>query len=179
MLRSGRFIAVRPLRPEDEPAVVRFLGRVRAEDLRLRFFHAVKEFSHPFVARLTQLDYARAMAFAALDIETGEITGVARLHSDSGYESAEYAILVRSDLKGKGLGWVLMQLLIEYASTEGLKSMSGQVLTQNATMLAMCRELGFNVKADPNDAGLAQVWLDLTSRLGASNKAALLRPAVH
>ncbi|MDE2468907.1 MAG: GNAT family N-acetyltransferase, partial [Bradyrhizobium sp.] len=179
MLRSGRPIVVRPLRPEDEPAVVKFLGRVRAEDLRLRFFHAVKAFSHQFVARLTQLDYARAMAFAALDTETGEITGVARLHSDSGYESAEYAILVRSDLKGKGLGWALMQLLIDYASTEGLKSLNGQVLTENTTMLAMCRELGFSVKADPHDAGLALVSLDLTGRLGAGNSAALLRRTVR
>jgi acetyltransferase len=152
---------------------------VRAEDLRLRFFHAVKEFSHQFVARLTQLDYARAMAFVALDTETGEITGVARLHSDSRYESAEYAVLVRSDLKGNGLGWALMQLLIDYATTEGLKSLSGQVLTENTTMLAMCRELGFSVKADPNDAGVAQVSLDLTNRSGANDNAALVRRSIR
>ena len=153
--------------------------RIGPEDLRLRFFHSVKDFSHQFVARLTQLDYARAMAFAALDIETGEIMGVARLHSDSRYESAEYAILIRSDLKGKGLGWALMQLLIDYASAEGLKSLCGQVLAENTTMLAMCRELGFSVKADPNDAGLALVWLDLTSRMGAGDNASLLRQAVR
>jgi acetyltransferase len=179
MLRNGSPIAVRPMRPEDEPALVRFLGRVWAEDLRLRFFHAVKEFSHQFVARLTQLDYARAMAFVALDTETGEITGVARLHSDSRYESAEYAILVRSDLKGNGLGWALMQLLIDYATAEGLKSLSGQVLTENTTMLAMCRELGFSVKSDPNDPGTALVSLDLTSRPGANDNAALLRRSVR
>jgi acetyltransferase len=178
-LRNGSPIAVRPMRPEDEPALVRFLGRVWAEDLRLRFFHAVKEFSHQFVARLTQLDYARAMAFVALDAETGEITGVARLHSDSRYESAEYAILVRSDLKGNGLGWALMQLLIDYAATEGLKSLSGQVLTENTTMLAMCRELGFSVKSDPNDAGTALVSLDLTSRSGANGNAAPFRQSVR
>src|SRR5262249_26117806 len=114
VLKNGTPIAVRPMRPEDEPAIAKFLGHVCAEDLRLRFFHAVKEFSHQFVARLTQLDYARAMAFVALDTVSGEIMGVARLHSDSRYESAEYAILVRSDLKGRGLGWTLMQLLIDY-----------------------------------------------------------------
>jgi acetyltransferase len=179
MLRSGQPIAVRPMRPDDEPAVVKFLGRVSAEDLRLRFFHAVKEFSHQFVARLTQLDYARAMAFVALDIETGEITGVARLHSDSRYESAEYAILVRSDLKGNGFGWALMQLLIDYATGEGLQSLSGQVLTENTTMLAMCRELGFSVKADPNDAGVALVSLDLASRVRVNDNAALFRRSIR
>lgn len=179
MLRNGWPIAVRPMRPEDEPAVVKFLGRVWAEDLRLRFFHAVKEFSHQFVARLTQLDYARAMAFVALDTETKEIVGVARLHSDSRYESAEYAILVQSNLKGNGLGWALMQLLIDYATAEGLKSLSGQVLAENTTMLTMCRELGFSVKADPNDTGIALVSLDLTSRLGANDNAALFRRSVR
>jgi acetyltransferase len=163
-LKEGRKIAVRPMRPEDEPAVVRFLERVQAEDLRLRFFHAVKDFSHPFVARLTQLDYARAMAFVALDDGNGEIKGIARLHSDSQYESAEYAILVRSDLKGTGLGWALMRHLIDYATAEGLKSLSGQVLSENTVMLAMCRELGFSVRVDAGDTGIMQVSLDLEKR---------------
>jgi acetyltransferase len=178
ILKNGWPIAVRPMRPEDEPAIVRLLERVSPEDRRLRFFHAVKEFSHQFVGRLTQLDYARAMAFVALDTVTGEIIGVARLHSNSQYESAEYAIMVQSDLKGNGLGWALMQLLIDYAAAEGLKSLCGQVLTENTTMLAMCRELGFNVKADSNDASTVMVSLDLTSRVEANDNAGLLRRSV-
>jgi acetyltransferase len=178
-LRNGWPIAVRPMRPEDEPAIVRFLEHVRAEDLRLRFFHAVKEFSHQFVARLTQLDYARAMAFVALDSVTGQVMGVSQIHSDSRYESAEYAILVRSDLKGNGLGWALMQLLIDYATAEGLKSLRGEVLSENTTMVAMCRELGFGVKADPRDAGIMLVSLDLTSQSGANDNAPLLTRTVH
>jgi len=179
VLRNNLPIAVRPMRPEDEPAIVKFLEHVCAEDLRLRFFHAVKEFSHQFVARLTQLDYARAMAFVALDIVTGQVMGVSQIHLDSRYESAEYAILVRSDLKGNGLGWALMQLLIDYATAEGLKSLCGEVLTENATMVAMCRELGFSVKADPRDAGIELVSLDLTSRSEANDNAALLRRSVR
>jgi acetyltransferase len=178
VLRNGWPIAVRPLRPDDEPAVIKFLGQVRAEDLRLRFFHAVKEFSHQFVGRLTQLDYARSMAFVALNKETGEIIGVARLHSDSQYQSAEYAILVQSNLKGNGLGWALMQLLIDYATAEGLKSLYGQVLAENTMMLRMCRELGFNVKTDPSEAGTMLVSLDLETRSFGANKAALVRSAV-
>jgi acetyltransferase len=164
-LRNGEAVAVRPLRPEDEPAIASFLASVSPEDLRLRFFHAVKDFSHQFTARLTQLDYARSMAFVALDAK-GEITGVARLHSDSRYERAEYAILIASHLKGHGLGWALMQLLIDYARAEGLKYLSGQVLRENATMLAMCRELGFSIGSDVQDAGIAVVSLDL-ARHGA------------
>jgi acetyltransferase len=62
-----------------------------------------------------------------------------------------------------------MQLLIDYATAEGLKSLKGQVLSENTTMLAMCRELGFNVKADPNDAGTALVSLDLSTRSREKN----------
>ena len=160
-LRDGSRVVVRPMRPEDEPAVQNFLTRVTAEDLRLRFFHAMKEFSHSFIARLTQLDYARAMAFVALDPNTGEMMGAVRLHSDSLYQNGEYAILLQSDLKGKGLGWALMQLLIHYARSEGLKRLSGQVLAENSTMLQMCRDLGFKVTADPDDHSVVDVVLDL------------------
>ena len=156
-LANGSTVNVRPMRPEDEPAIVALLRRVSPEDLRLRFFHAMKQFSHAFIARLTQLDYARAMAFVATDAATAEIIGAVRLHSDSRYETAEYAILLRSDLKGKGLGWALMQLLIEYASSEGLKSLSGAVLRENTTMLTMCRELGFDIQSDPRDASVVLV----------------------
>jgi acetyltransferase len=82
----------------------------------------MKQFSHEFIARLTQLDYARAMAFVAFDEASNEVVGVVRIHSDSIYETGEYAILLRSDLKGRGLGWTLMQMIIEYAKSEGLKT---------------------------------------------------------
>jgi acetyltransferase len=62
----------------------------------------MKEFTHEFIARLTQIDYARAMAFVAVDEATGEVLGVVRIHPDSIYESGEYTILLRSDLKGRG-----------------------------------------------------------------------------
>jgi acetyltransferase len=121
----------------------------------------MKEFTHDFIARLTQLDYARAMAFVAFDQATNELLGVVRIHSDSIYESGEYAILLRSDLKGRGLGWVLMQLIIEYARSEGLKVISGDVLQENVVMLDMCRSLGFEVKTDPAELDLCNVKLRL------------------
>ncbi len=161
-LKDGWRVLARPLRPDDEPAIHAFLKHVTPEDLRLRFFAAMKEFSHAFIARLTQIDYARAMAFIAIDEATGETLGVVRIHSDSIYESGEYAILLRSDLKGKGLGWALMKLIIEYARAEGLKYVCGQVLRENMAMLRMCRHLGFDVKADPSEPDILNVTLALT-----------------
>jgi acetyltransferase len=160
-IRDGWRVVARPIRPEDEPLIHEFLKHVSRNDLRLRFFAPMKEFTHAFIARLTQLDYARAMAFVAFDENTNEMLGVVRLHSDSIYQTGEYAILLRSDLKGRGLGWALMQLIIEYAKAEGLKAISGDVLSENTVMLAMCRSLGFEVKADLVEHGICNVKLTL------------------
>ncbi len=160
-IKDGWRVFVRPIRPEDEPLIHELLRHVTSHDLRLRFFAAMKEFSHEFIARLTQLDYARAMALVAFDEATGEMVGVVRIHSDSIYESGEYAILLRSDLKGRGLGWALMQLIIEYAKSEGLKAISGDVLAENTIMLDMCRSLGFEVKHDPVEHDICNVRLPL------------------
>jgi acetyltransferase len=158
-LPDGAKLLVRPVRPEDEALYPPFFAAVTPEDLRLRFFAPVKEFSHAFIARFTQIDYARAMAFIAIDEQNGAMLGVVRIHADSNFETAEYAILIRSDLKGHGLGWLLMELIVEYARAEGLRSIRGQVLRENVTMLDMCRKLGFTVSADPHDPSLIVVNL--------------------
>jgi acetyltransferase len=84
-----------------------------------------------------------------------------RFVADPDYTRGEYAIMVRSDLKGRGLGWRLMQYLIEYAKAEGLKELYGSVLVENTTMLDMCRQLGFRVEAEPGDASVRRVVLSL------------------
>ena len=168
VLSDGRQLFARPIRPDDEPLFLQLLQHVSAEDLRLRFFDSIKEFTHPFLARLTQLDYARAMAFIALDEASGEALGVVRVHSDSIGDSGEYAILLRSDLKGHGLGWSLMQMIIEYSRTKGLKRIVGQILQENAAMLSMCRELGFKVKTDIDDRGLCDVTLVLDPSIAST-----------
>lgn len=158
-LSNGHTAFVRPVRPEDEAMFRRFFEQVSTEDLRLRFFSAVRHFSHEFIARLTQLDYARSIALAAIDPDTGEMLGAVRLLADANYDTGEYGIMVRSDLKGAGLGWRLMGIMIEYARWQGLRVVEGQVLRENTTMLAMCRQLGFSVTADPDDATVAIVRL--------------------
>jgi acetyltransferase len=160
-LSGGRRILVRPVRPEDDDLFRAFFEKVTPQDLRLRFFAPVKEFSHTFIARLTQIDYARAMAFVAFDEASGEMLGAVRLHADPNYEKAEYAILVRSDLKGQGLGSLLMETMIAYARAERLQVIEGQVLRENTTMIEMCRELGFTVAPDPSDADIYVVHLAL------------------
>jgi RimJ/RimL family protein N-acetyltransferase len=161
VLGDGWRIFVRPIGPDDEPLFGDLLLHVSKEDLRLRFFDSIKEFSHQFIAKLTELDYPRAMALAAFDEASHEMLGVVWLYSDSLHETGEYAILLRSNLKGRGLGWALMQLIIEYAKSEGLSRVYGQILQENSVMLKMCRELGFKVKTDAGDRGVCDVTLVL------------------
>lgn len=163
-LKGGRTIVLRPVRPEDEHLYPEFFTHVTAEDVRLRFFSAMKELTHAFIARLTQLDYARAMAFIAIEKDSGKMLGVVRLHTAADFESAEYAVLVRSDLKGVGLGWQLMQMILEYARAEGVRQVRGEVLSQNTTMLAMCQQLGFTIAPDPENSDIFLVSLTLTER---------------
>jgi RimJ/RimL family protein N-acetyltransferase len=153
-------ILVRPIGPDDEFLFRDLLAHVSREDLRLRFFDSIREFSHQFIAKLIELDRERAMALAAIDEVSSEIVGVAWLYFDSIRRTGEYAILLRSDLKGRGLGWALMQLIIEYAGSQGLSRLCGQVLQENSVMLKMCRELGFVVKTSAEDPGLCEVSLE-------------------
>jgi RimJ/RimL family protein N-acetyltransferase len=160
-LRDRTPVLLRPLRVDDAALYPDFLHEVTAEDLRLRFFAPMREVRHELIDRLIHYDAAHAMAFIAIAEKTGRMLGVVRLHNDIGDESAEFAILVRSHLKGHGLGWLLMRHMIAYAKDKGLKTVHGQVLAENRTMLIMCGDLGFRVTDDPGERGVKRVTLPL------------------
>ncbi|MFL1876428.1 GNAT family N-acetyltransferase [Hansschlegelia beijingensis] len=159
-LGDGSEISVRPVRPEDEPAVAAFFRQVDAEDLRQRFFTPMSEVPRAFIARLTQIDYARTMVLLASGAE-GAVLGVVQLHADPDADAGEFAILLRSDFKGRGLGWRLMRTLIRFAKAEGWGAITGQILAENSSMLAVCRELGFTITPDPEDIGVRIATLSL------------------
>jgi acetyltransferase len=163
VLRDGKAVHVRAIRPEDETLYSDFFAAETADDLRSRFFGPVKQRDHAFFSRFTDIDYAKAMAFIALDECSGEMLGVARLHDDADASSglAEFAIIVRSDRKGRGLGWQLMQLIVAYARAKGLRAIKGQVLHENRAMLDMCKELGFAIRSDPDAPSISLVELAL------------------
>lgn len=160
-LPDGQAVRIRPLRPDDEPLYGPFVAAATADDVRMRFFGPVKEFSHDFLARFIQIDYAKAMAFIALDESTGAMLGVGRLHDKADTPSGEYAILIRSDLKSHGLGWQLMQLIVAYARAKGLRAIESQVLHENEAMLHMCRDLGFAIGEDADAPYVCNVRLAL------------------
>jgi acetyltransferase len=104
------------------------------------------------------------MAFVVIDGASRRLLGVVRLHLDDDRNGGEFAVIVRSALKGHGLGWLLMQRMIEYAHTIALKRVHGQVLAENTTMLLMCRELGFHVADDPGSPSIKIVTLNLEDK---------------
>ena len=161
VLHGGWRIFVRPITRDDEPLIRDLLEHVSKEDLRLRFFDSIREFSHQFIAKLSDLDSLHAIAFAAFDEAGSDTLGIVWLYCNSVHDAGEYAILLRSDLKGRGLGWALMELIIDHAKAEGLSRIYGQILQENAVMLKMCRELGFKVVTDAEDAGVCDVSLTL------------------
>ena len=154
-LPDGARIGIRPLRPTDARAVADMLGHCSADDLQMRFFAAMRSVDMVLIARLTQLDYAREMAFVAIDPASHDILGVARLHGDANHDKAEYAIIIRSDHQGRGIGHELMTRLVAFARAEAFHAITGQVLAENSRMLALCRKLGFEVaQAEPGDSTL-------------------------
>ncbi len=163
---DGDRILIRPIKPADEHLYGDFVAKLSPEDIRFRFLAPRKEFSHRFIARFTQIDYARAMAFVALDNTQKELLGVARLAADPDYIRGEYAVIVRSDLTGSGIGWALMSHLIAYAEKEGLRELVGDVLASNTRMLEMCRALGFETASDAEDRALCKVRLSLPLKAG-------------
>jgi acetyltransferase len=158
---NDRRITLRPIRPEDEPTHAEFLSRLSDDDLRLRFFGVVRrEFGHKDMARFTQIDYDREMAFIASMEEApghSETIGVIQTSFPPDKEEGEFAIVVRTDLKGQGLGKLLMEKMIRYAKDRGAKRLTGQTMLENRTMQEMAERFGFSVHFDKEEETISMV----------------------
>lgn len=160
---DNRPLVLRPIRPEDEPAHRELFIKLRPDDIRFRFFGMLREPVHSELARLTQIDYEREMAIIAVrknEQGESETLGVARIATDPDNITAEFAIVVRSDLKGKGLGSILLEKLINYCRERGTAQIIGHVLPDNARMLALAKKHGFE-RIGPADDDVIEVRLPL------------------
>lgn len=166
ILDDGREFLLRPIRPEDEPCLQSAFKRLSPSTVRLRFFSTIKELPHYLAARLSQIDYEREMALILCDPRPpgdAEVYAVVRITADPNNERAEYAIVVRDDLAGHGVGTFLMNRMIDYATKRGIATICGHVLAENATMLDICRRLGFSITISPDDPQVFLVSRDLKS----------------
>ncbi len=168
VLKNGERCLFRPILPEDEPQLQRFISQVTKEDLYYRYFSEINEFTHDDLANMTQIDYDREMAFVAVrqQADGEEIIGVTRAISDPDNIDAEFAVLVRSDLKGLGLGRRLLEKLIAYTRDHGLSRLNGITMPHNQGMVALARKLGFSVDIQL-DEGIVGLSLALTNPAGS------------
>ena len=153
-LLDGTDVLLRPIRPEDEPMEHEMLGRLSEETMRVRFFSVIKDITHEMLVRFCNIDYDREMAIVAEIREDGKrrIIGIGRIIIEWDLKSAEFAVLVRDEYQGKGLGYKFVDLLIGIAQDKGLEEIYGEVLTKNEKMLAVCRKLGFTIE-EQDDVG--------------------------
>jgi acetyltransferase len=152
---EGREVLMRPIRPEDERSHRAFLERLEPEDIRMRIFMSKRHIERSELARLTQIDYDREMAFiaSARDAQGAlETLAVVRAVADPNNERAEFGIIVRSDLKGRGLGTTLLSKMIAYYRDRGTTELVGEILRENRSMLALARKAGLEIlpSVDPH-----------------------------
>ena len=165
---QSRRILLRAIRPEDGTQHQEFFNALDSDDVRYRVFTQMRSLQPSQLARLTQIDYDREMAFIATsEREPGrcETLGVARAVADPDNVVAEFAIIVRSDLKGQGLGSVLLKKLIDYCRSRGTKELVGEALADNRRLIGLARRFGFAITHDRGDVMLK---LDLGSAQDAS-----------
>ncbi len=159
LLRDGRPVLLRPIRPEDEPAHHVFISKLTPEDIRFRFFHYKAALPHSEMARLTQIDYDREMAFIAIARDAHgepETLGVIRSVTDPDNRHAEFSMVTRSDLKGQGLGRRMMRKMIDHCRSRGTLEFIGDVLAENKPMLSFLDHFGFMV-SDSGEEGILRV----------------------
>jgi acetyltransferase len=148
-LADGLEVFLRPIRPEDGELLRDLVANMSPEDRRLRFFIPLRQLSPELVWRLSHVDYQHDIALLALAADSGSILGVVRLAGDD--HGAEFAIALRSDVTGHGLGWLLMHRMLDLAARLAVAEVHGVVLRENTRMVKMCREMGFSLEAEPND----------------------------
>jgi acetyltransferase len=164
---QGRTLTLRPIRPEDEAQHLAFLEKLDPVDVRMRVFYSRRSIERTELARLTQIDYEREMAFlATVPLPGGgeETLGVARAVADPDNWAAEFGVIVRSDTKGGGLGERLMRKLIQHCKARGTRWLVGTVLRENTRMLQLAEELGFDRQGHVAGENTVEVRLDLAAR---------------
>jgi acetyltransferase len=164
ILRDGTILHVRPIRPEDAELERAFVNGLSEQSRYFRFFYRLHEITPAMLARFTQVDYDREMALVAVHDQADGSTafvGVARYIANPDEESAEFAIVVNDAWQNRGVGWRLMERLIECARRRGFARLEGAVLRSNANMRAFCEGLGFVAHEDSEEPEQVRMVLDL------------------
>ena len=157
-MKDGTAVTVRPIRPEDEPAMVRFHETLSERSVYLRYFHLMnleQRVQHERLTRICFIDYDREMALVAerRNAETGEpeILGVGRMMKIHGGTEAEVAVLISDRWQGRGLGKELLARLLIVGADEKLSQLTADILPDNRAVMRVCEKLGFMLKHSLDD----------------------------
>jgi acetyltransferase len=155
--RSGASLSVRPANEGDELALEAFFDRVTAQDRRFRFLSAQAHVGPEMLAPLTHGDHLRSENFLAFDAPNGELVASAMLACDKPLDTGEIAISVRSDWRGKGVSWALLDLIAIEAAKRGLRRVISIEDRANHAAIELEREKGFTARAVDGDATLVML----------------------
>lgn len=159
--RSGVKLNVRPASADDEERLLGFFDGVTPDDLRFRFLSALKHVGRPFVHQLAEIDHTRTEHLLAFDARDGALVGSAMIAADEPMQKAEVAVLVRSDLKGHGIGWAMLKHACDYAAARGIRRVECIESADNRVAMSLEEEMGFETREYPGDSTLRLVSKDL------------------
>ncbi len=159
--RAGVKLDVRPASSEDEPLLTDFFGKLSPDDLRFRFLSMVKEVGPALVHQLATVDHDRTEDLLAFDEADGSLVATAMIAADKDLKRAEVAIAVRSDVKGEGIGWTMLDHACDYAAARGIHRIESVELSENRSAISLESQMGFETRLDDGDAGLTLVSKDL------------------
>lgn len=142
VLWRGEQLLIRPVKVSDAEGYAAAARHCTLEDLSFRLMRSIREVSQQLIAHFTAIDYDETMAFVAESVR-GDILAVTRLVRDQCRKSAEYAIIVRSDLQRQGLGTLMQKALLDYAEDLGLNEVWGLIDDENRKALRLADRLGF------------------------------------
>jgi acetyltransferase len=150
-LPDGTEVVLRPVRPEDEPLEREMLATLSQETLTKRFFRSIREITHEMLVRFCNIDYDREMGLVAemKTDDTKRIIGIAGMKINPDSQTGELAVLVHDAFQKRGLGYKLVEMLVEIGKEKGLSELHGYVLTENRDMLRVARHLGFISELEP------------------------------
>lgn len=159
--RDGIELNVRSACPDDEQALVDFFGQVSPRDLRFRFLSAMKSVGPDLAHDLVTIDHTQTENLLAFDVSDGQLVATAMIAAPTGLDDAEVAVSVRSDLKGRGIGWAMLDRACDYARLRGFKRVHSVELSDNQEVIRLEKEMGFKARPSTDDIGLIVLTKDL------------------
>ena len=159
--KAGMKLNVRPASGDDEQRLLDFFEDVTADDLRFRFLSGLRHVGQPLVHQLTELDHDRTEHLLAFDARDGALVASVMIAADERMEKAEVAVVVRSDLKGRGIGWAMLEHACDYAAARGIRRVECIEAADNRTAISLEQEMGFETREFPGDSTLRLVIRDL------------------